>query len=171
MSDCPQWRLRTAHYLNSPGTEYIQTEVSRDTGRQNRRTFPVPRLISPENPNDCDRNGDCVVYHSVEGAKAPRHGIEFLGDPTPEMEPLNDEAQVISDTFAEKWAKPFTAFELKGEVSELYFENLTAAINKAIEKGGGRVAEPNQPVVSVAEFNALKAQLAELQAKQSERRV
>jgi len=166
MTECPQWRLRTAHYLNVPNTEYIHTEVSRDTGRQNRKSFQVPRLIDPTDPNDCNRDGDCIVYNLVEGAtKMPRFAIQFIGDPTPEMEPLNDEAQALSDNFKEKWAKRFTSFELAGEVGEEYFQNLTRAIEKAIDKGGGRVTEPNQPVVSLEQFNALQTQLTKLQAQ------
>lgn len=175
MTECPQWRLRSPHYLNVPGTTYEQVEVSRETGKQARKSFTVPRLLNPEDPNDCNRDGECVVYHAVDGARAPRFGHEFVGDPTPEMEPLNGEAEAIQATFEEKWSKPFTEFNL-ADRTEGYFDDLTRAIEAAINKGGGRVAEPNQVVVSRDEFETLKRQLAELQAKaapaaETERRV
>lgn len=167
MVECPQWRLRSPHYLNSPGITWEQTEVSRETGRQARKSHVVPLLIDPADPSQCNGDGDCVVYHSVEGARAPKRATEFLGDPTPEMEPMNDAAQAISDSLESRWSKSFETFDITNsgeQYSEALVRGLEKALSEAIKNAGGVPQATNQVVVDRDEFESLKAKVAELTA-------
>jgi len=91
--------------MTEPPTEYIYTEVSRETGRQYRQTVKVPRHLEPKDPGDHNYPGEIVVSN---GKNAQLRDIIFLGDPTPDMEPIDDEARAISQRFidAGKWKKP-----------------------------------------------------------------
>jgi hypothetical protein len=168
MVECPQWRLRQPHYLNVPGTQWEQTEVSRETGKQHRQSYNVPMLLNPNDAADCDRNGEVIVYHHVDGAKPPRgQAHQFIGDPTPEMEPINDEAEAISATFTEKWSKAFDTFQTssEGDFTEKLLNSMQRALDTAVKSSGGiPQAAPATQVVSIEEFNALKEQLATMQA-------
>lgn len=168
MTECPQWRLRQPHYLNVPGTQWEQTEVSRETGKQHRQSYAVPMLLNPNDAADCDRNGEIIVYKMVEGGKPPRgQAHEFIGDPTPEMEPMNEEAEAISATFAEKWGKAFDTFQTAdgGDFTERLLSGIQRALDKATINNGGIPQAKALPTVSIEEFDALKEQLADLQSK------
>src|SRR5260370_20903891 len=90
-----RWKLVTEHYLNVPGTEWEYKETSRETGRQVRRVFPVPLHLDPNENNIADHNypGEIIVCHVGKGQG---RDIEFVGPPTPDMQPLDDEAKAIS---------------------------------------------------------------------------
>src|SRR6266702_3700395 len=101
-----RWKLATAHYLNCPDTEWEHNETDLITGKALRKRYVVPKYLNPVDPGDCNRDGDCVVCY--EGKGLPRDHV-FLGDPTPDMIPLDEEAENISATYQERWAyKPDT---------------------------------------------------------------
>lgn len=106
-----RWKLVTGHYLNTVQEDPViweYSETSRTTGRPVRKKFNVPRFLDPREPGDWtnkwgfkdDQDGEIIVCQ-------PGHGdptdITFLGDPTPDMVPLDDEAKAISASFAEHW--------------------------------------------------------------------
>jgi hypothetical protein len=111
-----RWKLITAHYLLTlDKTEWEYTENDRKTGRPKRMKFEVPRYISPLDPADWtnrwgtkdDSDGEVIVCYPGKGTESD---IEFLGEPTPDMMPIDDEAKAISATFEPRWAyKPETA--------------------------------------------------------------
>lgn|SRR5262249_572282 len=98
-----RWKLTAPHYLNVPGEEWEQIETSRETGRQVKIKHKVPRYLDPENPADCNRDGDCVVCHESKGVKGD---LTFFGTPTPYMEPLDDEATRITEKEKPNWTHP-----------------------------------------------------------------
>jgi len=101
-----RWRLTAAHYLyTEPPTEYTHIEVSRETGRQYRQTMKVPRLLEPKDPGDHNYPNDIIV---CDGNNPQRFDIIFLGEPTADMEPIDDEARAITKKFVDsgKWRKP-----------------------------------------------------------------
>lgn len=110
-----RWKLATAHYINClDGAEWEYSEVDRTTGRNIRKKFPVPRLLNPLDPSDWNNkwgsrdNEEGEVIVCLEGKGEPRD-YTFLGDPTPDMIPLDDEARAISADFADRWSfKPAT---------------------------------------------------------------
>lgn len=97
-----RWKLTEKHYLNVPGTRWEFQTVDRTTGRPQRKTFPVPLYLDPENPDDCNyKDGyDNWIIVAYEGSAEGRD-IIFIGDPTPGMLPIDDEAKAISAKF--KW--------------------------------------------------------------------
>lgn len=154
MTSAPQWRLRCQHYLNVPNTVWEHNETNRETGKAARKQFPVPALLET----------DTIVYRLDEGATAPRNAereglVEFLGEPTPDMEPWNEEAEVISESFAKKWEHPIDTLPANGGMSgdeKVFMEKMMMAF-------AGAAQAPNQSV-SRADYDALKADLDALRA-------
>lgn len=97
-----RWKLTEKHYLNVPGTRWEFQTVDRTTGRPQRKVFTVPLYLDPENPDDCNyKDGyDNWIIVAYE-ASAEGRDIIFVGDPTPGMLPIDDEAKAISAKF--KW--------------------------------------------------------------------
>lgn len=107
-----RWKLQVAHYLRVPGTAWEQVETDRETGRQRRKAYPVPMLLDPKDPqcwshrpgqghvtkggSSWDEGQIIVAY---EGKTNDSRDIIFEGDPTPDMDPLDDEAREISSRY------------------------------------------------------------------------
>lgn len=110
-----RWKLANAHYLNIEGNKWEYQEVSRTTGKTIRVQMPVPTYLNPNDPADLnyktgragDEEGEIIVAHGT-GMHEPKDYI-FVGDPTPDMIPLDDEAKALSVSFEEQWKyKPET---------------------------------------------------------------
>jgi len=159
MTEAPRWRLMTSHYLNVPGTEWEHNESDRTTGKAVRKLYPVGLLLDPRNPQDCNREGDCVVTHDIEGTRLVRTDFIFLGEPTPDMEPMNDEAEVISDSLREKWAHPIDTLPANGgmnDAEKAFMEKMMAAF-------AGAAQAPNQTVPK-EDYDALLKRVLALEA-------
>lgn len=107
-----RWKLQVAHYLKVPGTTWEQVETDRETGRQRRKAYPVPCLLDPKDPscwthkpgqghvlkggNSWEEGSIVVAY---EGKTDDSRDIIFEGDPTPDMQPLDDEAREINKRY------------------------------------------------------------------------
>ena len=96
-----RWKLKTPHYLMVPGTRWEYTENNRTNGRPERKLFDVPRYLHPEDLTDWnwkyDRDsGDIIVCYEGKGDPSGKD-IVFKGKPTPDMEPLDDEAKAITE--------------------------------------------------------------------------
>jgi polyhydroxyalkanoate synthesis regulator phasin len=153
-----RWRLTTGHYLNVPGTEWEQRETNRETGKQARRVYSVPLLLDPRDPADHNYPGEIVVAYEGKGQG---RDIIFVGEPTPDMEPLDDEAQALSDSLRSKWNHPIDS--LDGGYATDIFQKLERQLSTLLAKAQP-VAIPAD-TVSKADFDALKAQLEELKAQ------
>lgn len=111
-----RWKLQTSHYLNTlNGTEWEYSAVQ--GGKAVRRRFPVPRYLDILDPGDWtlkvgnglpvewggndDSAGGIIVV--CQPGKGQPGDIEFVGDPSPNMLPLDDEAKAISDSFRDRW--------------------------------------------------------------------
>lgn len=119
-----RWRLAAPHYLNTiPPTTWEYKEIDRSTGKQVRRVYDVPLLMDPDQPGDWNhRDGDMgsiIVCH--EGKGEARDQI-FVGEPTPDMVPLDEEAKAISASFAKKWKHPIESLE--GSFAERLLDDL-----------------------------------------------
>src|SRR5262245_32892957 len=102
-----RWRLMTAHYLmTNPPAEWEHKETSRETGRQTTVKYKVPRLLEPKDPADHNYPDEIIV--SDGKGNIERRDIIFVGDPTPDMEPIDDEAKKITQGFVDsgRWRKP-----------------------------------------------------------------
>ncbi len=157
-----RWSLRNSHYLNVPGNEWMHEETDRETGRRNRKMFPVPQLLDPNNPQDQNYRelGRIIVCH--EGKGEPRD-IIFLGEPTPEMEPMDQEAEEISKSLRAKWEHPIDTLPANGGMDEK-----ETAFMKHMMEAFSKSAAPQNTSVPVADFEALKAQVAELMKQNAE---
>lgn len=98
-----RWKLRAPHYLMIPGTEYEYKEVDRATGRQMRMVNKVPRFLDPKDPQDWTHRQDeaIIVCH---GTSTDGRDLTFEGPPTPDMDPIDDEAKKISASYS--WKTP-----------------------------------------------------------------
>ena len=163
--EAPRWSLRNAHYLNveqlTDGTrvEWEHKETARESGRTVRKLFPVPMLLDPKEPRDCNYPGEIIVAHRVDGAHNQRDDYVFKGEPTPEMESLNPAAQAISDSLQHKWQHPIDTLPANGGMNEremAFFEQLM--------KNFATNAQPQPAVVPDTEVAVLRERLAALEA-------
>ena len=108
-----RWKLACPHYINVPGIEWEYNETK--NGKVQRKRFAVPRFLDTAEPSDWthkwgsrdDEEGEIIVCQPDKGAKGD---ITFLGDPTPDMIPIDDEAKTISKSFETRWSyRPETA--------------------------------------------------------------
>jgi hypothetical protein len=98
-----RWKLLKSHYLNVPGTEYDVRETHRETGKQVTKRFPVHLFLDPDDRSDHNYPADGLVIVSNRADKLHPRDIVFVGPPTPEMEPLDPEAEKISAEWKKKW--------------------------------------------------------------------
>jgi len=166
MTEAPRWRLINAHYLNikalADGTqiEWEHKETARESGRTVRKVFKVPALLDPNEPNDQNYPGEIVVAHEVEGARNERNDIIFYGEPTPEMEPLNDEATALSDSLRQKWEHPINSLPANGGMNDREM----AFMKQMMESFTGGAANPANAAVPKAQYDELKDRLTKLEA-------
>ena len=146
-----RWKLKSAHYLNVPGTEWEYKETDQQTGRQGRKVFNVPRLLNPEDGGDCNYPGEIIVCYAGKGD--PRD-IVFVGPPTPEMEPIDAEAKAISKDESPKWRLPPEM--ISGEV------NYSQSLITQFEKQMSEVTTKANQSVPRSEVEALKRQIEDL---------
>lgn len=103
-----RWKLMTSHYLNVPNEIWEYQETDRTTGKPVRRQFQVPKLLDVNDPqcwtnhwgNRDNAEGEIIVCHEGKGESRDQ---PFIGDPTPDMIPLDDEAREISASFENIW--------------------------------------------------------------------
>lgn len=155
-----RWKLMQPHYLNilqlPDGTkgEWTKEETNRTTGRMARKAYAVPVLLDTDNPQDFnDQDGIIVCF---EG-KGERNDITFIGNPTPDMEPLDEEAEEISASMRVKWDHPIDSLPANGGMNEQeskFMQQMMAAF-------AGQTTAANQAVPN-AEMAELKAQVAKL---------
>lgn len=108
-----RWRLTGKHYLNVPDNDWEYKETSRDTGRQATKRFPVPRHLDPDYPGDHTPPGSGEIIVCYEGKGQPADQV-FYGDPTPEMEPLDDEAEALTKARRPHWQHPIDSLPAQG---------------------------------------------------------
>lgn len=154
-----RWRLTQKHYLNVPGNSWEHKEVTNE-GKNLRKLFTVPMFLDPEDPSDCNRDGIIVVAHEGKGLPGD---IIFTGPPTPDMEPMDEEAQAISDKERPNWKAPVES--LPGN----YGGAIQAGLEKQLEALMKiQPAAQSLSGVSREEFDQLKEQLAQLAGRNSE---
>lgn len=122
-----RWRLIGKHYLNVPGTEWMHEEVNRDTGRRARKMFPVPEYLDPDDPSCFNYPGEIIVCHDGKGEARDK---VFVGPPTPDMEPLDNEARAISGEASKKWVHPIESLPGQGTT---YSEQLLSALSRQLD--------------------------------------
>ncbi len=160
-----RWRVTAKHYINArqfgEDTTWVREETNRDTGRAFRRTFQVPLYIDPEDPICINKNlGFCVV--ASEGSEMPGD-IILDGPPTPDMEPMDDEARAITKAESVKWKDPINSLPI--QVGEDFGQQLLAMLTAQFNTVANQPANTSLRGAGNAEIEQMKAMIAE-QAKQ-----
>lgn len=166
-----RWRLNSPHYLNvkeldGEPVEFRYTEQSLTTMRNRSRAFPVPLYLDPKDPTLINSEDGIVV--SDGNHPGPKDYI-FLGDPTPEMMPIDDEAEAISEKHRSRWINPVEAFNTGQDYSQSLLQTLERqieAINR-VAPGAQPVPVSNDQLAKVLErLAAIEAENVELRAAQ-----
>lgn len=166
MTEAPRWRLMSAHYLNvqelSDGTriEWEHKETARETGRTVRRLFPVPMLLNPQDPADHNYPGEIIVASEIEGTHRAPRDIVFRGEPTQEMEPLNEAAQAITDSLRDKWINPIETLPANGGMNTAEM----AFMQRMMETFSRTHPPAANTAITEEAHNELKERLAKLEA-------
>jgi hypothetical protein len=151
-----RWKLMAPHYLNTGDTEWEYNETSRSTGKQVRRRFPVPQYLNPQDPGDWTRRwgskdneeGEIVVCFPGKGEDSD---LVFVGDPTPDMVPVDDEARALSASFEDRW-------RYKPETSEISYSQ--SLVDKFEEELADIKAKPAE-VPGLAELTSAITQMVQ----------
>lgn len=170
MPECPRWRLVEPHYINVPtlpdGTrvEWEHKETARESGRTVRKLFPVPILLNPGDPADCNYPGEIIVAHDVDGGHHFRQDYLFLGDPTPGMEPLNEEAEAITASLRPKWEHPIDTLPVNGGMNPAELVFMEKMMTEFAKNVGSAIPSTGNAVVSRESYDELKDRLEKLEA-------
>lgn len=154
--------MTAPHYLNVPGTQWEQKEIDTRSGKQLRKLYEVPQLLDPSNPADCNPYGEIVVCHEGKGQ---RGDIEFVGKPTPDMDPLDDEARAISEAESKNWIHPIDSLSASGDYGESLIRRFEQMMTELVRSQGGAVAKKEDSAVAdlLLQVQILKEQVAALQ--------
>jgi hypothetical protein len=109
-----RWSLKDSHYLSVPGTEWEYIESDRESGRRARKVYEVPVYLNPKTPSDWNYPSEqLVVVADKYDPKHPRD-IVFTGPPTPDMEPMDEEAEKISQGYIDRgaWKHPLESLNM-----------------------------------------------------------
>lgn len=160
-----RWRVTAKHYINAKqygeDTTWVREETNRDTGRAFRRTFTVPLYIDPEDPGCINRNlGFCVV--ATEGKEMPGD-IILLGPPTPDMEPLDDEAKEITKAESVKWKDPINSLPIS--IGDDFGNQLLAMLTAQFNTVANQPTNTSLKTASTDEVAELRRMVEALQAQ------
>jgi hypothetical protein len=165
-----RWKLKDGHYLNVPGIEWEYKESDRETGRQARKIYEVPLYLNPRNREDWNYPQDEAIIVANKFDKAHPRDHVFVGEPTPDMEPIDDEAEAITKSFidAGKWKHPIENLNMTYSQSMLTeFEQAIALHLAGMAK---QAPAPNVSVASVdpSDFKKLQEQVAALMERNAQ---
>jgi len=155
-----RWRLTQPHYLNVKGTEWEYKEIDRGTGKQVRKIFPVPLFLNPEDPADWNevfrsQSGQVIGgnINVSDGVNADPKDLIFSGPPTPDMEPIDEEAQAISEAASANWQHPIES--LPGNYSQSLLTDLQRQVAETM-------ATTQSAGVPAQQFMEMQGQMMEL---------
>jgi hypothetical protein len=165
-----RWKLMDAHYLAVPETEWEYRETNRETGRQARKVYEVPLHLDPKNQADWNYPADeAIIVSNKYDPKHPRDHV-FRGTPTPDMEPLDDEAQAISDAERKNWIHPIEALNMT--YSESRLSEFERGIAELLSKGVPKLTPTPQTTslsgIDPEAFERLQQQVATLMERNAE---
>ena len=157
-----RWRLMVGHYLlTDPPTEIEFKETDRNTGRQARVVRTVPRLLEPKDPGDHNYPGEIIVS---DGNNAQARDIIFIGEPTVDMEPVDEEAKRITKKLEEsgRWTRPAEGMDFGESLIKNFMEKLDRVAIQPVSSGG---IDPKDFAALQAQVKTLMEQNAQLQSQ------
>src|SRR6267154_1733519 len=130
-----RWKLTAKHYLEAlqfgQPSEWQREEINVQTGRAFRKTYPVPMYIDPDDPFCINRTvGYCVI--ATKGSALPGDLEVKNFKPTPDMEPLDEEARQLSEAERPHWINPIDG--LSPTMGEDFANQLLAALQQQMNK-------------------------------------
>lgn len=164
-----RFQLTAPHYLNVPDNEWEYKEVDRTTGKEKRHLRKVPMYLHPEDPSNWNQiterlpNGqiaDGLIIVSTKADPQFPKDIIFIGAPTMDMIPLDDEAKVMIAELQGKWKHPIN------DLSGSFAEQLPILWQQQIEMANAKKSEA--PNVSMKELDELRRQNQNFQDKLAE---
>lgn len=175
-----RWALRDKHYLNimtpegGHDGEWEYKEQARGTQKTVRLRFNVPTLLDPTDPSSHNDKVEGRIIVTNKFDRAHPNDLIFVGKPTRDMEPLNDEAQALSDAEAPNWKHPIET--LPGDMGSSLLRLFETQLAEATRKSGS-VPTVTPVGATTAELDALRDQInkvleanAQLQAQLLEAR-
>lgn len=165
-----RWKLTDSHYLAVEGTEWEYKEQNRETGRQARKVYEVPLHLDPKNPADHNYPRDeAIIVTNKYNPAYPRDYV-FRGTPTPDMEPMDDEAQAISDAERKNWIHPIEALNMT--YSESRLSEFERGIAELLAKGVPAMTSKPQTTslsgINPEAFEKMQQQIATLMERNAE---
>lgn len=161
-----RWRLRDKHYLNVPGTEWEYKETDRETNRQARKVFEVPLYLNPEDSADWNYRDQQAIIVANKFDRAYPRDIVFVGPPTPDMEPLDEEAERITQGFIDSGAWKHPIESLNMNYSQSVLSDFERQLAETLARAGGLPKAQPQNIslggVSTEQFEKLQEQVAAL---------
>lgn len=160
-----RWKLKDKHYINLVQSSiWERREVSRESGKEGITRLKVPTYLDPDNPGDCnyrdfDGLGPAIIV--CHPGKGERRDLEFEGPPTPDMEPIDAEAEEISRPIIEIWKRSHPIESLGGTYTDAVIQDLNRKVDEVYASRGA----VSPTMVSVQEFNELKKFVTELAAE------
>ncbi len=169
-----RWRLTASHYLYVTQHpffdrgEWEYTETDRVTGRQARKRYKVPVELDVKAEGAWNYPGEGIIVSNRAEPAHPRD-IVFEGEPTFDMEPLDDEARKLSAHALANRRHPieglptnFTPGDFSASLLSYLEQQVTAAqMNQQTQPVSLRGADN----AILARLEALEKQNAELQAQ------
>lgn len=165
-----RWKLTDAHYLAVEGTEWEYKEQNRETGRQARKVYEVPLHLDPKNPADHNYPRDEAIIVTDKFDPAYPRDYVFRGPPTPDMEPLDDKAQAVSDAERKNWIHPIEALNMT--YSESRLSEFERGIAELLAKGIPKMSHAPQTTslsgIDPEAFEKLQQQVATLMERNAQ---
>lgn len=117
----------------------------------------VPRFLDPDDPKTRkNADGEVIVCH--EGSQQARTDYIFVGRCTPDMIPLDEEAEELSSAELKRGQHPMDSLPATGN----YADDILAKFTKALEGLGGVVPNASLAGVSAQQFAELQEQVQAL---------
>jgi hypothetical protein len=158
-----RWKVTAKHYVHAEQygqpTEWERQETNVQTGRMFRKTYKVPMFIDPDDPFCVNKfEGICVVARA--GTEKPGD-IVFTGPPTPDMEPLDADAQAETDEHKHKWINPIDS--LAPEIGGDFGKQILALLERQLDAAGRPQPAVSLAGASSADIESLKSIVAKQQ--------
>jgi hypothetical protein len=181
-----RWRLSGPHYLNVKGTAWEYNEIDRITGRPKRTQFPVPLYMNPNYEDDLKSfgqgEGPVERWNIIvsDGNNPGPKDIVFTekdgspGLPTPEMEPLDDEARELSAKLSKRLNTPIVEGQsYSAKLEELFIDQMTELKNgmRAAPQAEGMTQFMETMAAMMKQQTEILAMLAAKQPAEGKRRV
>src|SRR5262245_29899157 len=167
-----RWRLTQPHYLQVPGTEWEYKETDRETNRQARKVFEVPLYLDPRDAADWNYRSEEAIIVSNKFDPAFRRDFVFTGPPTPDMEPLDDEAKKITQGYIDSgaWVHPIDSLNMN------YSQSVLSDFERQLAQALAGIAQQVKPApqavslggVSQEAFEKLQSQVSMLMERNAQ---